>query len=96
MNMMSGTSVSMHMSLLHDSRVAYMQDPFLSFIMLRSVHIGRWSLRTVASWVAFGAQYHEFMTTGARDRTYIGSSFRGLGLLLPPSCYSGRTLSRED
>ena len=40
-NMMLGTSVSTHIFLLHTTMVVgHMQDPFLSFIELRSVHVG--------------------------------------------------------
>jgi len=38
--MMSGTSVDIHISLLHASMVALMQTPFLSFIVLWSMHVG--------------------------------------------------------
>ena len=40
LNMMSGTSVDIHISLLHASMVALMQTPFLSFIVLWSMHVG--------------------------------------------------------
>ena len=46
-----------------------------------------WCLRAVALWA-------KFMTTGASDGTYLGSSLRALGLPLSLSCYSRRTLSR--
>ena len=34
------TSVAIHISLLNASMVAYMQTPFLSFIVLWSIHVG--------------------------------------------------------
>jgi len=39
-NMMLGTSVAIYISLLHANMVAHMHTPFLSFIVLWSMHVG--------------------------------------------------------
>ena len=80
MNMMSRTSITSHISLLHASMVAHMQDPFSKFhdVIARTRRL-LWSLPTVVPWVEFRTHYHDYVTTGALEWDGPSCSFRELG-----------------
>jgi len=66
-NIIPGTSVATHISLLHASIIAHMQDLFSEFH-----HVSNyarkllWSLPTVPPWVEFRTRYHDFMISRVR------------------------------
>ena len=64
-NMMPGTYVITHISLLHASIIAHAQDPFSQFdsITVRAHRLLR-SLQTNDLGVEFTLRYHHFMMTG--------------------------------
>jgi len=64
-NMMSGASVVVHISLLHASIIAYARDPFSEFYTI-TVCVCRllWSLPKIDAWVEFKLYDHDFMMTG--------------------------------
>ena len=63
---MWGTFVATHISRLHASVVAHMQDPYSEFHHVNTrTHRLLWSLRTVPAWVEFRDKYHDFTITGA-------------------------------
>ena len=66
MNMMPDSSVATHISLLHASMVAHIQDPFSKFrsVMALTCRLLQ-SSPTVAPWAEYRTRYHEFMMTGA-------------------------------
>ena len=64
--MMLGISMATHITLLHASMVAHIQDPFSEFhsVMVRTRRL-LWSVPIVAPRINFRAQYDDFMTTEA-------------------------------
>jgi len=65
-NMMLGTSVATHISLLYASMVAHMWDPYFVFHSV-TAYTRRllWFLPIVSPLVEFRIRYHDFMITGA-------------------------------
>jgi len=94
-NIMTYTSTTTHISLLHASLVAQIEDLLSRFhsIMARTRSL-LWSLPIVAHWVKFRTWYHDFMTMRAPVQMNLDSYFRAFGLSLWPNCYVERSLSR--
>jgi len=87
-NMMLDTSAAIHISLLYVSMVAHMQAPFLSFIVLWSIHVGycRPYLH-LALGSSLGPDIMTLWWLGPWDGTNLDFSFARLGLTLSPSYY---------
>ena len=65
-NTIPGTSVATHISLLHVSMVAHVQDPFFEFHnnTIRACRL-LWPLPTIAPWVEYRIHYLDFTMKGA-------------------------------
>jgi len=65
-NMMLGTSVANHISLLHASMIAHMQDPLFDFYSVTILtHRLLWFLPIVTPWVEFRIRFYDFIVTRA-------------------------------
>ena len=94
-NMMSGTSIASHISLLHTSMIAHMQDPLSEFHSVTTcAHRLLRSLPMVLPWVEFRIKYHNFMVIGAPSGMDLGFRLMGHRIPSPQSCSRGRSLSR--
>ena len=64
-NMIPGSSVAAHISLLHTSIIAHAQDPLSEFdnITVRACRL-LWSLPTIDPYVKFRLRHHHSMMTG--------------------------------
>ena len=77
-NIISGTSIAKHMSLLQAGRVEHIQDLLSEFYDVTTcAHRLLWSLPIVRLWVEFRTQHHDFLVTRAPG--WDGPKFQAQG-----------------